>query len=630
MMRERFVARPEWQFAASAEHFDPQGEPLVELAFEVAKIAHRGQTRRTGEPYINHVVAVTSMIRDVLGIKIPEMVASGLLHDVVEDCGDIDEEQLEEISRLVGRKVDRLDLRFISETFGEKVAFAVDSVTKLDSDWETVRKLILQGILDPMGLVDKCVDRLHNMSTLADMPAEKQVQKARETMNVHTHLAESLGIWVIKNKLEDMAFEYLDPEKFREIRQMIDSDPRLNPDFIDGMVDRMNEWFALQKDRIEARVEVRVKGYWEAHKKRERLIEEGRSLSPESFGDVADLVSFRILVKNLDDADRLLGRLRRDYKEINDIERYDDFVTEPADNGYSAYHLIWNVGGRLIEIAITTEDREEYNNWGVVSLLRRGETEIAQYARIMVFSPNEELHFLPQGATGVDYARAISPRLLAQAVAMIIDDGEPVDIRTPVPNAAKVFIVTDSQRQAADLEWANHCVTREAKREIMRQQEQLKQKKWIAAGRRIMEEVLRDRGLFYLEDLDLESFNRARYALDVDGVMNNIYTKIGAGTMERKRVIERLDRAGIHKENAGGERMTSVRVEGPDIEGTMAALTGWIAELGGSLSFSTNRAGEGHYEARLVVRGLTRTAEDELRGRLTGDVAGRYSGVEVI
>lgn len=626
-MTENIITRPEWQFIKNAEEFDPRGEPMVELAWEVAKIAHRYQGRGTGEPYINHIAAVASIVRDVFGVDDPQGIASAILHDVIEDCGDISVDQLDEISGLVGWSVDKLDLDFIADVFGERTALSVDGVTKLSSDKETVKKLLMQFWIELMSALDKLADRLHNMSTLGGVKEEyKRYNKSKETMSVYTHLAESLGIWVVKNKLEDMAFQYIDPEKYEEVTRTINSDERLSSDFIFKQITRWQGW--LLEKGFDGRVEIRVKGYWEADKKREKLIEDTKCLHPDSFADVSDLLSIRILVNNLGDADQILGCLKREYiNEIN-VDGRDDYITEPADNRYSAYHEAISIDGNLVEIAITTEEKERYNNWGVVSLIRDGVTDLSEFARIMVFSPNDELHFLQRGATGVDYAVAISPSLLAQGVGMILD-GEMVDIRSEIPNAASVYIVRDEQRIAADLDCVDYCVTLAAKREIIRQQERLVHRDLVKEGKIEMERILADKGLFCLEDLPEDQFDRARFALNADGDMDQLYTRLGAGTFRVEKVLEKLDNAEIMKVEEDVRR-TSIRVIGPDIMGAMRYATTEIENFGGTISFSTNRADGSNYEARFVIRGLSEGSEAKLIESLDYDGKRRFVKIEVV
>ncbi len=621
-MTESFIARPEWRYNRTSVEFDDRGDSQVALAWEFAQIAHRGQMRKSGEPYDNHLAAVYGITTEVMGLDYTPLKVASVLHDVVEDQEYPGDEKLEELSRIVGYKVEKIDLRLISEVFGEEVAFLVDGVTKFGTHEETLRKVLLTSEMNPLVALIKLADRCHNMSTLEDMPRAKQIEKARETMNVYVPLAESLGMWMIKNYLEDLSFKYLEPERYAQVVEQIDRDPRLNSEIIVRNKKALEDW--LDTPRIDGHIEVRVKGYWEAEKKREKLIEEGNCQYPDSFEEVGDLVSYRIILDDIDTVYVVIGRLQME--NADRTVDSDNYIKVPADNGYSAGHEVVMTDSGLVELAVTTRDREDFNNFGVLSLIRGGE-DISGYVRKMVLSPNGKMHYLPKGATGVDYAMMMSSELLARAVGIKIDGGKVQDIRLPIPNATRVEVVTDDQQRAADPTWVSSCVTRAAKQEIKRQQERLVHEELIEAGKLEMERLLADRGLFCLEDL--KEFDKVRNVLNVDGNMDQVYARLGAGTYRPEKIIEKLDGLGIVKDD-GVTRRTSIRIFGPDIAGTIAYATTEVKSFGGSLSFLTNWADGANYEARLVIHDLTEAAEAELIKSLNYDRQRRFEKIEVV
>ena len=233
------------EYCGSISEFEEKNNERVRYALKIAEEIHRGDIRKvSGEPYINHCVAVSSILES-WGADEDECVA-GLLHDTVEDHPDL------------------INLEFIAENFGERVAFLVDGVTKLKtkagekSEFETLRKVTRESLIDVGVAKLKLADRKHNMTTMEGMKPETQRRKAKETLTVYAPLAESFGMWQVKNELEDLSFRYFDPARYEEIKKRVDRDPRLNLEFLLGLEIEIED--ALSDFGLEVKIEHQVGG----------------------------------------------------------------------------------------------------------------------------------------------------------------------------------------------------------------------------------------------------------------------------------------------------------------------------------------------------------------------------------
>jgi len=252
------------------EAFSPRTEKIAQ-ALELATKAHAGQTRAAGEPYVTHSIAVAQILEG-WGIIDEDFISASLLHDVVEDAS--------------------VTLDEIMAVFGADVAELVDGVSKFRSasgktdDRETLKKFFTKTYIDPRVAVLKLADRLHNMRTLAPMPEHKRIAKSRETLDVYTGLAESLGMWEVKIELEDLAFQYVNPHEYQEVKDEVESDTRLNPAFLGYWTSNLER--VLVEEGFIGRVVVRKNGLFSLSEKRRRAALQGKSL-PGSFSEITTL-----------------------------------------------------------------------------------------------------------------------------------------------------------------------------------------------------------------------------------------------------------------------------------------------------------------------------------------------------
>ncbi len=560
--------RPGIDFALRREKFDAEMTEKEKNAFDLAAEIHKGDVRKTtGEPYVNHCVAVATTLKQWGAPE--DMVVAGLLHDTWEDHPEL------------------ISLAQIEEMFGSKVAYLVDGVSKFksptgkDNDFETLRKVTRETLVEPGVAMIKLADRLHNMHTMEDGPlgngfsVDKKMAKAKETLAVYVPMAESLGLWQVKNALADISFYYLEPERYKAVKEKIDSDPRLNLEFIRGTEQALRQ--VLTEAGIAATVRHEVGGYWELAEKQKKSAMRADS-RPKEFVDITDVVSFRVIIEdeeNLAECYLAMGVIRNRFRKLLVQNRSDDYLVMPAVNGYSAFHDTYKVKEGNIEVAFTTKERENFNNWGVASI---GEEELKanpdKYKRKMIFTPKEELVFVELGAKGIDIAYKLNPLLGLRAVAIKVD-GKVEDLSTEVPNAGVVEVITDQHQTRPSKEWLGYC-NRETANYVEQQMKISEHDEEVARGeKRLVNEVLRERGILSIEDLDQDVVDKLLIDLGCWYGVDDLYYKVANG-LDLEIVNKRLDEMKINR-----GMFTTVLVEGENSIGVSEEVARIIGKNGG-------------------------------------------------
>ena len=325
----------------------------MQRAWEWGKKIHGGQLRLSGEPYFETHCGWVAAFVDKL-VNIESWTIAALLHDAIEDRGGT----LEEIRDLFPGQL------------GLEVSHIIDGVTKMSNprdgsnrEIETLRKIAM--FRDPAVFIVKLADKSHNLMTLQHMSVGKQWQKATEAIRAYGKLAGILNCYRWRRWIEDMAFPYAEPQAYSRVRSQIDSDPRLNVDFIRYYLGELGK--VMQKESIDGQVRVVVNGYWQSWDKLQRMAR-ARRTSLENFSALNDLVSFRMLVRSQDLAKcyQLLSHVNQYFGKNIDQDRFDDYIADPQ-KGYRAIQVTsWIPGAGAIEVAITTEEFEGENTWGVI------------------------------------------------------------------------------------------------------------------------------------------------------------------------------------------------------------------------------------------------------------------------
>ncbi len=560
-------------------------------AYEFAQKSHQGQFRNSGEPYFSHCQAVYKILKDEWGINGEDYLTAAILHDTVEDCN--------------------VPINQLKAQFGKRVSELVAGVTKLKSstDRETLKNVLNKSYINPGVALIKLADRLHNMRTLEFMKPEKQISKSRETLDIYTRLAESLGLWKAKTELEDLCFRYLDPIDYQETLSSLESDPRTSPEFTSYLTSRIEQ--LLSDNEINGKVETRKSGCWMLNKKREKMALKGKS-SHSDFGDINDLISFRVQLGNLQDCYQVLYKIHQGFGDIVDYDRFDEFIgANQRINGYQALQTTVNFPQGPVEIAIMTKEMEEFNNNGIVGLINN-QKDVKDYILKLVFTPTGTVRFLPKNATGVDFAAVINPRVLAEAESINID-GVDRPLSVVIPNASTLRVNLGESRRAPLDGLESYCLPQT--RKIILEQRILDDRdKLISRGQQKMESILTPRGLLVLSDIG-DSINPLLYRLGCQNI-DDLYFMVGNNSIKPNLLNQELDSAGITKKDL---KVTSVRVTGLDKPKILLDIIKEISQFNKNIILVEQKKPKGEFIIRILVEDLGKDGEKALKKYLKDD-----------
>ena len=338
---------------------------LVADAYDFADRCHQGQTRKSGEPYIAHPLETALFLAD-LHLDSHTIIAA-LLHDVVEDCGVTVEEIDSKYGREVGALVDgvtklaKINSRFAVTTDGrEGQPTGLGFPDEQDPVYaESLRKMLVAMAEDIRVVLIKLADRLHNMRTLDALPPEKRRRIAQETLDIYSPLAHRLGIWEIKWRLDDLAFQHLNEEKYQEISNLIAARREEREEYISGMAEMLRA--ELEKFGLTAEVTGRPKGIYSTYQKMQKYASQGQELR-----EIYDLYALRVLVDTNEECYRALGVVHQLWHPIPG--QFDDYVANPKENLYQALHTtVICDGGSPLEVQIKTYELHQVAEYGVAA-----------------------------------------------------------------------------------------------------------------------------------------------------------------------------------------------------------------------------------------------------------------------
>jgi guanosine-3',5'-bis(diphosphate) 3'-pyrophosphohydrolase len=576
-----------------------ENSPLLSKAYKIAQEAHQGKFRADGTtPYFSHCVAVAKIICEEWKIVDEEIISATLLHDTEEDTD--------------------ITLDKLASEFGPKVAFLVDGVSKLryeddgintkskeEKDRETVRKVFSKNLIDPAVGVLKLADRLHNMRTLSVMPLKNQIAKADETKG-YAKLAESLGMWEVMRELENLSMKYSNHEDFDKYSRILAEDPRTQEDFVSWLSSTLE--IIAGDASIDANVETRTISLSKLKNKKGKYLTE----------NINDLISFRIVIPSKGSVEarnnvyKMLGALRQNFADVEDADRFDDFYSKPRDNDYSAIQLTLDFPQGSTEIAITSEEKEEFNKWGVVSLIRKGDLELAKHALKLVFTLTHEVKFFPSKATGLDFAYSISSEMGARADNVLIN-GVRFPISTVLPNGAEVEIELGKPRIVPKKEVRDFSLP--TTKSVIHEQIS-EEAKWRLEikGKETVENIISRRGLIDLTDLLKIDKYKANledllFILGCKNSVNDLYYKIGSGVMDPKDLEKHFDEAEITKKHMG---LTSILIEGSDNPGLLNFFASEVENFGGNIRTNYGESDKITFTQHLIIENLTAECEAKL------------------
>jgi guanosine-3',5'-bis(diphosphate) 3'-pyrophosphohydrolase len=554
----RQVGNPELEplFRAVRANHPKADLALLERAYATAERMHRGQMRKSGDPYITHPLAVTTILADI-GMTEPTLVAS-LLHDTVEDTP--------------------YTLDALRTDFGDEVAILVDGVTKLDkvkygdsAQSETIRKMIVAMSRDIRVLVIKLADRLHNMRTLRYVKAETQERKSRETLEIYAPLAHRLGMNTIKWELEDLAFATLHPKIYDEIVRMVAERAPSRDQFMRQVISVVEA--DLKTAKIKARVTGRPKHYYSIYQK---MIHGGRD-----FTDIYDLVGIRILVDNDPDCYGVLGVLHNRWNPIPG--RFKDFVAMPKFNLYQSLHTtVIGPQGKPVEMQIRTfgmHRRAEYGvaaHWKYKENVNEGRdtdktlNETAQSdmpwvrqlldwqsevedpgefleslrfeinaAEVYVFTPRGDVMGLPIGSTPVDFAYSIHTEVGHHTIGARVN-GRLVPLESKLEHGDVVEVFTSKSPTAGpSRDWLGFVKSPRARSKIRHWFTKERREEAIEQGKDQIARLMRKEGLPLKRVMTHESLTQVAHDLRLADV-SALYAAVGEGNLGAQAVVRKV------------------------------------------------------------------------------------------
>ena len=596
-------------------NFQPR-TPEIARAYELGKHLHRGQLRLSGEPYFEtHCAWVAEFIDRLLQNEAWTIAA--LLHDAVED-------QDESLSQIQD---------YFPGSLGKHVAFLVDGVTKMSNpregqsrELETLRKIA--RFRDPGVFLIKLADKSHNIKTLEFMSPQKQRQKATEAIRAYGKLAGILNCYRWRRWLEDMAFPFAEPEAYNFVRGEIDQDPRLELDFINGMLAELRD--LMEAEGVSGKIRIIVNGYWQAWQKLRRMAR-GRQTSLNDFSDVNDVVSFRMLVENdnIPACYQLLARVNRFFNRNLEQGSFDDYIANPQD-GYRALQVsAWLPGRGSIEVAIATEEMEGENLWGVVYALQN-KKPITQYRPVQIFTPTGGTRFLPDNSTVLDAVASIQDFLMDKINRVEVNN-ELRALDAQVFPGDVVEVITHGARIVPSEEWLKFCNLKTAR--VLRSVLIMAELKQMAAeGRRKLKPLLKKRGIVDLEDVQVQERNKFENLLSTLAAasLDDIYSALGGGAILEADIEEALDEVGISKEVLG---WTTINIVGPsqtNRPGVLASLASLVSGFGGNIIRTVNNTfQDGSFTLRWVIDGVNEEKkQDLLQAFLTSEI--HLTNVEIV
>lgn len=537
------------EFLDTILEFNPNYDiELIGHAYDVAEEMHRGQLRKSGEPYLIHPMAVAEILAD-LGMD-EETIVAGLLHDVVEDTSYTEEELI----------VD----------FGEDVAMLVDGVTKLASlkfeskeerQAENLRKMFLAMSKDIRVLIIKLSDRLHNLRTINYMTHDKIIEKCRETLDIYAPLAARLGMYAIKMELEDIALKFLEPEVYYDLAEQVSERKGEREDAINDVVERIDN--ALKDIDIHYDIYGRSKHFYSIYKK--------MKYQHKTLDEIFDLMAVRIIVDSVKDCYAVLGLVHTMWTPIPG--RFKDYIAMPKPNMYQSLHTtVVGDNGKPFEIQIRTYEMHKIAEYGIaahwkykegittdkeevnLSWLRQAlewqkdandPKEFMESlkmdlfsSQVFVFTPNGDVIELPAGATPLDFAFKIHSDVGYKCVGAK-DNGKMVTIDHPLENGDIVEIVTNPNAVGPSIDWLKIAKSSSARNKIRQWLKKENKTDAVDKGKDLIDRYMRKKGYDPRELLKNVFVNKAVKALGYKNT-DELYTQLSNGGSLQSKLVSLL------------------------------------------------------------------------------------------
>jgi GTP pyrophosphokinase len=566
------------RFAALLDHLRrnrPDDDlQLLRRAFDFAAEQHRSQTRESGEPFLSHPLEVAHILAG-LRLDVTALCAA-LLHDVVEDT--------------------QIPLAVVSDRFGGEVARLVEGVTKISRlellspevrQVESVRKMLLAMVSDVRVVLVKLADRLHNMRTLAFLPPEKQERISRETLDIYAPIAHRLGMGAIRGDLEDLAFRYIEPAAYGELKQKVADRSKEFETFLAEVQEKIRR--NLAENGLPAEVEGRVKRLYSIHLKSQR--------QRRALGQIYDLLAVRIVTDSARNCYAALGAVHQLWRPVPG--RFKDYIAMPRPNLYQSLHTTVIHAGQPFEVQIRTQQMHRIAEQGVAAHWRYKDgaklsddddqrivwmRQLIEWAReirepseflstlkvdlypeeVYIFTPKGKVLALPRGATPVDFAYSIHTEVGHQCVGAKVN-GQMVPLRHALANGDVVEILTQSGH-GPSRDWLTFVQTSRARSKIRQWINLYERQQATDVGRRLIEKEARQQGLSLrkvpAEDLlrVAQEYGRSR--------AEDLYADLGYGKYSARQIVAKLTG------KAAPEQQTEAPAEPPPLVSKVKRILG--------------------------------------------------------
>ena len=539
---------------AKIAKFHPNDDlSLVERAFAFADEAHKGQVRKSGEPYIIHPISVAQTLADLM--LDATTIAAGFLHDCAEDCDGVTVDSLKQM-------------------FGSEVALLVDGVTKLnrldftskeEQQAESLRKMFLAMGKDIRVVLIKLADRLHNMRTLKYQRPERQVPIAKETLDVYAPLAHRLGIFAVKQELEDLSFRYIYPEEYKQLTELVGQKRKEREHVIELVIETLEK--ALAEQGIKCEISGRPKHFYSIYRK--------MKLQNKSFDQILDLFAVRVLVDNIQNCYAALGVVATLWTQLPN--RFKDYISMPKGNMYQSLHttVVGTSGelrGQTFEVQIRTYEMHRTAEFGIAAHWRykegkqtdklddklywlrqildwqnetRDPNEFMDALKtdlfsdeVFVFTPKGDVMNLPRGATPIDFAYRIHSAIGNKCVGAKVN-GRIVTLDTELETGDFVEVMTSGSSKGPSQDWLKLCKTSEAKSKIRAYFKREFRDETLSKGRDMLEMEAR-RLNYTLSHLTKNEFLEPVYKRYSLRSLDDLCITVGIGALSSGQVVNRL------------------------------------------------------------------------------------------
>lgn len=588
---------------------------LLKQAYVVARDAHEGQTRSSGEPYITHPVAVACILAE-MRLDLETLMAA-LLHDVIEDTS--------------------ATFQDIEQLFGTTVAGLVEGVSKLDklnfrdkkeAQAENFRKMVMAMVKDIRVILIKLADRTHNMRTLGSLRPDKRRRIARETLEIYSPLAHRLGIHHIKTELEELGFEALYPNRYRVIKEVVKAARGNRKEMIQKILSEIEG--RLTEAGISCKVSGREKHLYSIYRK--------MHLKEQRFHSIMDIYAFRVIVSTVDTCYRVLGQVHGLYKPRPG--RVKDYIAIPKANGYQSLHTsLIGPHGVPVEVQIRTEDMDQMAEMGVAAhwaYKEHGESGTTAQVRahrwmqslielqqstgntfefiesvksdlfpdeIYVFTPEGRIVELPTGATPVDFAYAVHTDIGHSCVGARVDR-QPYPLSQQLTSGQTVEIIT-APGARPNAAWLNFVVSSKARAKIRQLLKNLKRDDSVNLGRRLLNHALGNGRK--ITDIPQENISRELVRMKL-ATLDDLLAEIGLGNAMSVVVARNL----LNEPESNTEESTTRKLPIKGADGVLITFAKCCRPVPGDPIIAHISPGKGlviHHESCRNIRGYEKEPE---------------------